>query len=149
MSRTLQGCNHCSKCSAPRALFPSFSSPNFTVNLTRLNSAGDTRSACIVCARSRHGRRTLNGTWSTLLQQYHSFASRGQFPFNFARALLNKPRFCNRSLRYTDAYSKGLNGREAAYATKIYRGHRAIPNDYLKDFEQSGAIEAFKALNKL
>ncbi|KAJ7720589.1 hypothetical protein DFH07DRAFT_759955 [Mycena maculata] len=59
------------------------------------------------------------------------------------------PRFCNRSLRYADAYSKGLNGREAAYATKKYRGHRSIPNDYLNDFEQSGAIEAFKELRKL
>ncbi|KAJ7737587.1 hypothetical protein DFH07DRAFT_752985, partial [Mycena maculata] len=57
--------------------------------------------------------------------------------------------FCNRSLRYVDAYAKGLNGREAAYATKIYRGHRAIPNDYLHDFEQSGAIQAFRLLRKL
>ncbi|KAJ7691931.1 hypothetical protein B0H17DRAFT_1133457 [Mycena rosella] len=50
---------------------------------------------------------------------------------------------CNnfKSLRYADAYTKGLNGREAAYATKVYRGHRTIPNDYLKDFEQSGVLE--------
>ncbi|KAJ6536876.1 hypothetical protein B0H19DRAFT_896137, partial [Mycena capillaripes] len=46
-------------------------------------------------------------------------------------------RFCNRSLRYADAYAKGMNGREAAYATKLYRSHRSIPNDYLRDFEQS------------
>ncbi|KAJ6524967.1 hypothetical protein B0H19DRAFT_863149, partial [Mycena capillaripes] len=42
-------------------------------------------------------------------------------------------RFCNRSLRYADAYAKGMNGREAAYATKVYRSHRAIPSDYLQD----------------
>ncbi|KAJ7913428.1 hypothetical protein B0H13DRAFT_1612550 [Mycena leptocephala] len=58
-------------------------------------------------------------------------------------------RFCNRSLLYADAYSEGLNGREAAYATKVYRGHRAIPTDYLRDFELSGAIERFRQLRFL
>ncbi|KAJ7482045.1 hypothetical protein B0H11DRAFT_1724088, partial [Mycena galericulata] len=57
--------------------------------------------------------------------------------------------FCNRSLRYADAYAKGLNGREAAYATKIYRGHKAIPTDYLLDFVKSGAIEMFRTLRRL
>jgi len=58
-------------------------------------------------------------------------------------------RFCNRSLRYVNAYAKGMNGREAAYATKLYRSHRAIPIDYLKDFEQSGAIAEFRKLRRL
>ncbi|THU81889.1 hypothetical protein K435DRAFT_692679, partial [Dendrothele bispora CBS 962.96] len=58
-------------------------------------------------------------------------------------------RFCNRALRYTDAYEKGLNGREAAYAAKRYRGHRAIPKDYLKDFEKSGALENFYKLKNV
>ncbi|KAJ7434373.1 hypothetical protein B0H11DRAFT_1715685, partial [Mycena galericulata] len=57
--------------------------------------------------------------------------------------------FCNRSLRYNDAYAKGLNGREAAYATQLFRSHRTIPNDYLEDFEKSGAIERFRALRDL
>ncbi|KAJ7903933.1 hypothetical protein B0H13DRAFT_1621003 [Mycena leptocephala] len=58
-------------------------------------------------------------------------------------------RFCNRSLRYADSYAKGMNGREAAYATKIYHSHRSIPNDYLGDFEQSGAIEMFRKLRRV
>ncbi|KAJ7845886.1 hypothetical protein B0H13DRAFT_2363431 [Mycena leptocephala] len=41
------------------------------------------------------------------------------------------------------------NAREAAYATTLYRGHRTIPTDYLHDFEQSGAIEKFRALRDL
>ncbi|THV00602.1 hypothetical protein K435DRAFT_932378 [Dendrothele bispora CBS 962.96] len=57
--------------------------------------------------------------------------------------------FFNRALRYTDAYAKGLNGREAAYASRRYRGHRTIPTDYLKDFEQSGVLEKFKNLRRL
>ncbi|KAJ4467809.1 hypothetical protein J3R30DRAFT_3306521, partial [Lentinula aciculospora] len=57
--------------------------------------------------------------------------------------------FCNRSLRYADAYAKGFNGREAAYATKRYCGHRCIPTEYLKDFESDGVLAKFKELQKL
>ncbi|KAE9399452.1 hypothetical protein BT96DRAFT_957247 [Gymnopus androsaceus JB14] len=55
-------------------------------------------------------------------------------------------RFCNRALRYTDAYTKGFNGREAAYALRHYRGHRAIPADYLKDFEDLDVLARFQSL---
>ncbi|KAJ7110999.1 hypothetical protein C8R44DRAFT_742773 [Mycena epipterygia] len=48
-----------------------------------------------------------------------------------------------------DVRAERLNGREAAYATNVYRGHRTIPNDYLKDFEKSGALEKFKKLREL
>lgn len=60
--------------------------------------------------------------------------------------ILISNRFCNRALRYTDAYTKGLNGREAAYASRRYRGHRAIPADYLKDFKDSGVLARFQSL---
>ncbi|KAJ7827948.1 hypothetical protein B0H14DRAFT_2367298 [Mycena olivaceomarginata] len=51
-------------------------------------------------------------------------------------------RICNRSLRYADAYAKGMNGREAAYATKLYRSHRSIPNDYLRDLKNRGPLRS-------
>ncbi|KAF9505209.1 hypothetical protein BS47DRAFT_1334384 [Hydnum rufescens UP504] len=38
-------------------------------------------------------------------------------------------RFANRSLRYMDGYRHGLNGKEAAWAMKKYRGHCQIPAD--------------------
>ena len=34
-----------------------------------------------------------------------------------------------------DAYRKGLNGRQAAYANKKYRGHRIIPETIWKDLD--------------
>lgn len=37
-------------------------------------------------------------------------------------------RFYTRSLRFADAYSKGLSGKQAAWATKKYHGHRVIPD---------------------
>ena len=46
-------------------------------------------------------------------------------------------RFATRSLRFTDAYRKGLNGRQAAWAAKKYRGHRVIPESILQDLAQA------------
>ena len=42
-------------------------------------------------------------------------------------------RFFTRSLRFMDAYRKGLNGRQAAWAAKKYRGHRVIPETILRE----------------
>lgn len=42
-------------------------------------------------------------------------------------------RFARRSLRYMDGYRKGLNGSEAAWASRKYRGHRSIPADATKE----------------
>ncbi|OAX31722.1 hypothetical protein K503DRAFT_662916, partial [Rhizopogon vinicolor AM-OR11-026] len=35
--------------------------------------------------------------------------------------------FATRSLRFMDAYRRGLNGKQAARASKQYRGHRVLP----------------------
>jgi hypothetical protein len=36
-----------------------------------------------------------------------------------------------------DAYRKGLDGKQAAWATKKYRGHRVIPEDILIQLERA------------
>jgi len=36
-----------------------------------------------------------------------------------------------------DAYEKGLNGREAAWAASKYRGHRIIPETLMADMEKA------------
>ena len=36
-----------------------------------------------------------------------------------------------------DAYRKGLNGLQAAWAAKKYRGHRVIPATLLADLEKA------------
>jgi hypothetical protein len=42
--------------------------------------------------------------------------------------------FANRSLWFMDAYKKGLNGNQTAWASKKYRGHwhRTIPESILE-----------------
>ncbi|KAJ8582980.1 hypothetical protein M405DRAFT_749355, partial [Rhizopogon salebrosus TDB-379] len=44
-------------------------------------------------------------------------------------------RFANRSLRFIDPYRKGLDGKQAAWASKNYRGHRVLPDSILEELE--------------
>jgi hypothetical protein len=46
-------------------------------------------------------------------------------------------RFCCRALRFTDAYDKGLTGKQAAWAAKKYHGHRVLPNTILQEFDEA------------
>ena len=45
--------------------------------------------------------------------------------------------FANRSARFMDAYDKGLNGEQAAWAARKYRGHRVLPENLMDDFEEA------------
>ncbi|KAH9914276.1 hypothetical protein B0H21DRAFT_703749, partial [Amylocystis lapponica] len=45
--------------------------------------------------------------------------------------------FYNRSLRFMDAYRKGLDGRQAAWANKKYHGHRVLPDSILHEFDSA------------
>jgi len=45
--------------------------------------------------------------------------------------------FANRSSRFMDAYSKGLNGRQAAWAARKYRGHRVLPATIMDELEKA------------
>ncbi|KXN85778.1 hypothetical protein AN958_10848 [Leucoagaricus sp. SymC.cos] len=49
----------------------------------------------------------------------------GEIPLEIMR------RFSIRALRFTDAYSKELSGRQAAWAIRKYRGHRTLPESIL------------------
>ncbi|RPD65154.1 hypothetical protein L227DRAFT_583210 [Lentinus tigrinus ALCF2SS1-6] len=46
-------------------------------------------------------------------------------------------RYYNRSAQFADGYLKGLNGKQAAWAGKRYRGHRVMPTTLLRDLEQA------------
>ena len=37
-----------------------------------------------------------------------------------------------------DAYQKGLNGAQAAWASKKYHGHRVIPMGIMKELDKAG-----------
>ncbi|KAF8231706.1 hypothetical protein L208DRAFT_1275389, partial [Tricholoma matsutake] len=45
--------------------------------------------------------------------------------------------FANCSSCFMDAYEKGLNGRQAAWAARKYRGHRVLPESLMDDLEKT------------
>lgn len=45
--------------------------------------------------------------------------------------------FANCSRQFIDAYGKGLNGQQAAWAARKYRGHRVLPESLMDDLEQA------------
>ncbi|KAH8823279.1 hypothetical protein DL96DRAFT_1743818 [Flagelloscypha sp. PMI_526] len=45
--------------------------------------------------------------------------------------------FSTRSLRFMDAYRKGLTGKQAAWAAKKYRGHRTVSETILVELEKA------------
>ncbi len=47
-------------------------------------------------------------------------------------------RFCNRSFRCRDAYRKGLSIKAAAWCVKKQKGHRAISEGVMKEFDAQG-----------
>ncbi|KAF8981564.1 hypothetical protein BDQ17DRAFT_1438363 [Cyathus striatus] len=50
--------------------------------------------------------------------------------------LISMRRFATRSLRFMDAYRLGLNGRQAAWVAKKFRGHCTIPENILIEFDK-------------
>ncbi|KAH9836462.1 uncharacterized protein C8Q71DRAFT_708123, partial [Rhodofomes roseus] len=50
-------------------------------------------------------------------------------------------RFFVRSQRFMDAYRRGLSGKQAAWASKRYRGHRVLLQSILDELEEAGIVE--------
>lgn len=55
--------------------------------------------------------------------------------FKIAIQLINIWQVLHHSIRFMDAYSKGLNGTQSAWAAKKYKGHRLIPADIFTNFD--------------
>lgn len=45
-------------------------------------------------------------------------------------------RFAMRARRFMNAYARGLNGKQAAWAARKYRGHRVLPENLLEEMEK-------------
>jgi len=50
--------------------------------------------------------------------------------------------FAIRSSRFMDAYLKGLDGRQAAWAIKRYCGHRVLPASILEEFDATHSLSS-------
>ncbi|KIJ53938.1 hypothetical protein M422DRAFT_154139, partial [Sphaerobolus stellatus SS14] len=45
--------------------------------------------------------------------------------------------YANRSAKFMDAYIKGLTGAQAAWAARKYHGHRVLPKNIMKQFDEA------------
>jgi len=51
-------------------------------------------------------------------------------------------KFSNRSLQFMDAYSRGLNGRQAVWASRKYCGHWVLPNNIMEELGRRGLFKS-------
>ena len=49
-------------------------------------------------------------------------------------------KFANRSLRFMSAYNHGLNGKQAVWAAKKYKGHCVLPSKILEELKDEGVV---------
>jgi hypothetical protein len=49
-------------------------------------------------------------------------------------------KFATRSRRFMNAYERGLNGRQAAWAARKYRGHRILPAGIMEELDKMGIL---------
>ncbi|SJL08507.1 uncharacterized protein ARMOST_11871 [Armillaria ostoyae] len=54
----------------------------------------------------------------------------------FSISNIPNPRFATRSSRFADGYHLGLDGADAAWVTKRFRGHRTVPPSYRAELEK-------------
>jgi hypothetical protein len=45
-----------------------------------------------------------------------------------------------RARRFMDAYRKGLNGKQAAWAAKKYKGHRCVSDTIMREYEEAHCV---------
>ncbi|KAJ7353648.1 hypothetical protein DFH08DRAFT_692624, partial [Mycena albidolilacea] len=82
--------------------------------------------------------------WGYAKRVYRMFpesSSEEDLERNMLEALESVPlasmcRFAIQSSRFADAYFHGLDGADAAWADKKYRGHRALPPQFQEDLRQ-------------
>ncbi|KAF9502913.1 hypothetical protein BS47DRAFT_1374511 [Hydnum rufescens UP504] len=85
------------------------------------------------------------GYTKRVYRQYPESSSEKDLEWNVIRALESVPvismrRFFTRSLRFMDAYHKGLNGVQVAWANKKYRGHRVLPDTLMADLDKEMSV---------
>ena len=49
-------------------------------------------------------------------------------------------KFATGSHHFMDIYDHGWNGRQAAWAAHMYKGHRVLPQNILEELEKQGVV---------
>ncbi|GBB92235.1 hypothetical protein RclHR1_01990007 [Rhizophagus clarus] len=78
-------------------------------------------------AAKRYARQHCNYSWTGL--QRVVLLALDSVPISHIR------KYARKSARYMDCYRKGLNAKQAEYAVKKFKSHRAIPNSILTNID--------------
>ena len=83
------------------------------------------------------------GRAKSVYRTYPPSSKEDDLEANTLRALASIPlpmmrKFATRSRRFMDAYERGLDGKQAAWAARKYRGHRVLPESILDELEKEG-----------
>jgi len=46
-------------------------------------------------------------------------------------------RYARRARKFMDAYHRGLDGKQAAWASRKYRGHRVLPESLMEELSKA------------
>ncbi|KAF9514416.1 hypothetical protein BS47DRAFT_1453486 [Hydnum rufescens UP504] len=129
-------------CCCQKALFDQ---PDFTNQKSRLEELGDKYGYGVIFYPHFHCKcNIIENNWGyskRIYRQYPESSNEKELERNVISALESVPilsmrQFFTRSLRFMDAYRKGLNGVQVAWANKKYRGHRVLPDTLMDDLDK-------------
>ncbi|EDR07030.1 uncharacterized protein LACBIDRAFT_299314 [Laccaria bicolor S238N-H82] len=124
-----------------------YNQPDFAHVTTILENTCNARGFCVIYLPKFHCELNfIEQCWGYAKRIYRlnpPCSREDQFEKNVLVALDSIPLACmqwfaNRSCIFMDAYTKGLNGRQAAWAAIKYKGHRILPESLMTDLEKSG-----------
>jgi hypothetical protein len=97
-------------------------------------------------ASAENGRRMGEWGYAKRVYRLNPESSREdhleKFALNALEAvpLKSMRKFANRSRHFMDAYERGLNGQQAAWAARKYRGHRVLPAGIMDELDKMGIV---------
>ena len=85
------------------------------------------------------------GRAKSVYRTYPPSSSKEDLEANTIRSLESIPlqmmrKFATRSRRFMDAYDRGLDGKQAAWAARKYRGHRVLPQNIMEELGKEGLL---------
>ncbi|KAJ2970674.1 hypothetical protein NUW54_g12678 [Trametes sanguinea] len=124
-----------------------YEQPDFKAVKSRLEMELEARGIQVIFLPKFHCElNPIEQCWGFSKKEYRekpSSSKEADLEKNVVDALESVPlqsmrRFYTRSLRFADAYTKGLSGKQAAWASKKYRGHRVIPDTIFEELTEAG-----------
>ena len=119
----------------------SISFPSSIVSWTSLNNAGDMQNDSTVSTPNLRVRMHSNGMplLPLMLFLLNVFDGESWIPISSHSWPIwcKLSRFSTRTWRFVDAYHVGLSGARAAWASRVYRGHRMFPENIVQEAEKA------------